>query len=135
MKILVTGGSGFLGKRLVQSLAKHRVTVFSRNRHEDLPERVDFAQGDVRDAAALEKAIKGVDVVYHLAICLNETDPEMYDINTKGTKNVIDACRKHKVKQLIYMSSSGVLGETKIPAKERFDYNPKTRYEKSKMES
>ena len=136
MKILVTGGTGFLGKRLVQKLSeKHKVTVFSRSRHEDLPAHVGFAQGDVRDAAALDKALKGMDVVYHLAICINESDPDMRDINVNGTKNVADVCRKHKVKQLIYMSSSGVLGETKIPAKEKFDYNPKTGYERSKMES
>lgn len=134
MKILVTGGTGFLGKRLVQKLLAegHKITVFSRNLQNDLSPKVGQVTGDIRNKEALEKAFP-VDVVYHLAISLNESDPDMYKINTEGTQNVVDLCKKHKTKQLIYMSSSGVLGETKIPAKENFDYHPKTRYEKSKM--
>ena len=137
LSILVTGGTGFLGKRLVQKLLNegHEVTVFSRNPHDDLPPEVNPFIGDIRDRAALKSAFKKIDVVYHLAINLNESDPEMYEINTKGTKNVVDLCKESGVKQIIYMSSSGVLGETKIPAKETFPYNPKTKYEKSKMKS
>lgn len=136
-RILVTGGTGFLGKRLVQKLLaeENEVIVFSRKLHEDLPEDVKPVLGDIRDKAALRKAFSDIDIVYHLAICLNESDPDMYEINTKGTQNVVELCKEHGVKQLIYMSSSGVLGETKTPAKENFPYNPKTRYEKSKMES
>lgn len=136
MKILVTGGTGFLGKRLVQKLLaeRHGVTVFSRHEHEDLPANVRTVLGDVRDKDALRKAFPA-DIVYHLAICLNESDPQMYEINTTGTKNVTELCKEYKVKQLIYMSSSGVLGETKVPAKENFPYRPKTKYEKSKKES
>lgn len=134
-RILVTGGTGFLGKRLVQKLLDegHEVIVFSRNFHDDLPEDVKPVLGDIRDKDAVRKAFEKIDVVYHLAICLNESDPNMYEINTKGTQNVAELCKEHGVKQLIYMGSSGVLGETKTPAKEDFPYNPKTNYEKSKM--
>ncbi len=137
MRILVTGGTGFLGKRLVQKLLNDGddVTVFSRHPHDDLPPEVDSVIGDIRDKAALSRAFKKIDIVYHLAINLNESDPQMYEINTKGTQNVVGLCKENNVKQIIYMSSSGVLGETKIPAKEAFPYNPKTKYEKSKMES
>ena len=135
MRILVTGGTGFLGKRLVQKLLDgNEVIVFSRKLHDDMPEDVKPILGDIRDKVALKKAFSGVHVVYHLAISLNESDPEMYEINTRGTQNVAELCKEFNVKQLIYMSSSGVIGETKIPAKEDFDYNPKTLYEKSKME-
>lgn len=135
-RVLVTGGTGFLGKRLVQKLLEkgNEVIVFSRNFHDDLPEDVKPVIGDIRDKAALSKAFQDIDVVYHLAICLNESDPNMHDINVKGTRNVAELCKQHGVKQLIYMGSSGVLGETKTPAKEDFPYNPKTGYEKSKME-
>ncbi len=136
MKILVTGGTGFLGKRLVQRLVDegHDVSVFSRHVQEDLPDTITAYTGDVRDKNALKKAFKKVDIVYHLAISLNEADSSMRDINVRGTQNVVDLCKENKVKQLIYMSSSGVLGETSRPSQENFPYNPKTTYEKSKME-
>jgi nucleoside-diphosphate-sugar epimerase len=138
MKILVTGGTGFLGKRLVQKLAtKHKVTVFSRKRNDDFPKNVKMVNGDIRDKESLESAFmeSKPDIVYHLAICLNESDPEMYEINAKGTKNVAELCKRNSIKQLIFMSSSGVLGETRIPSKEDFPYRPKTSYERSKVES
>jgi nucleoside-diphosphate-sugar epimerase len=137
MNILVTGGTGFLGKRLVSQLLKerHNVSVFVRHAQDEFPKNVRIFTGDVRNAHELGPAIQGADIVCHLAICLNESDPNMWDINVNGTKNVVNLCKKHKVKQLVYMSSSGVLGETKEPSKEDFHYNPKTRYEKSKMES
>ena len=138
MNILVTGGTGFLGKRLVQKLIekRHKVIVYSRHQHEDMPEKVEMVEGDIRDKEALEAAFfkNKIDAIYHLAISLNESDPDMYEINTKGTKNVSELARKYKIKQIIYMGSSGVLGETKTAAKEDFPYNPKTAYERSKME-
>lgn len=137
MRILVTGGTGFLGSRLVAALDNdgHDVAVLSRRVDEDTPDTVTSYQGDVRDKAALAKAMAGADVVYHLAICLDEANPEMWDINVRGTQTVVDACTERGVQQLVYMSSAGVLGETREPSKEDFPYRPKTRYEKSKAES
>lgn len=137
MRILVTGGTGFLGKRLVQKLLDegHEVAVFSRHVQEDLPDTVTVYAGDVRNKTGLKKAFLKIDAVYHLAVCLNESDPDMWDINVEGTKNVVELCKANKVKQLVYMSSSGVLGETKTASKEKSPYNPKTLYEKSKMEA
>lgn len=137
MKVLVTGGTGFLGKRLVQKLLESgdQVRVFCRNVKDDLPEDVELYTGDIRDKAALRKAFSGVDIVYHLAVCLNEADPLMYEINIKGTQNVVELCKEAKVQQLVYMGSSGVVGETREASKENMPYNPKTLYEKSKAES
>ncbi len=136
MKILVTGGTGFLGKRLVKKLLDegHKVSVFVRHEQDDFPEGAILYTGDIRDKAALKKAFSGVNVVYHLAICLNEAEPDMWDINVNGTQNVADMCKETGVKALIYMGSSGVLGETKEPSREDLPYNPKTKYERSKME-
>ncbi len=135
MNILVTGGSGFLGKRLVRKLLDEgqKVTVFSQDGG-DFPKGVKICRGDVRSIDDLSACFGKFDVVYHLAACLNEDDPAMWSINVNGTKNVANLCKKNRVKQLVFMSSSGVLGETRVPAKEDFPYNPKTRYEKSKME-
>ncbi len=130
MRILVTGGTGFLGARLVQRLLKdgHDITVFSRHRVE-IP-GVKLVIGDIRNKAMVSKAFPA-DVVYHLAACLDEDNPDMWSINVDGTRIVADLCKEFSAK-LIYVSSSGVLGETKLPAKENMPYNPKTQYEKSK---
>ena len=138
MKLLVTGGTGFLGSRLVKRLLKDKqyVTVVCRQKIPEMEEEgVKFAIGDLRDRSALEKAIAEADIVYHLAICLDESSPDLWSINVEGTKNVIEVCKQHKIKQLIYMSSSGVLGETREPAKENMPYRPGTKYERSKTES
>jgi nucleoside-diphosphate-sugar epimerase len=137
MKVLVTGGTGFLGTRLVQKLLQRgdKITVICRTPESELEGKVSFVLGDIRNKNVIRKAFDGVEIVYHLAICLDESNPEMYDTNVSGTKNVAELCKEFKVKQLIYMSSSGVLGETKEPSREDFPYRPKTRYEKSKMES
>ncbi|MBI3190102.1 NAD(P)-dependent oxidoreductase [archaeon] len=136
MKVLVTGGTGFVGKRLVNKLieAGDKVVVTARE-PDGLSDKVTFVKSDVRNKKELENAFRDVDVVYHLAICLDESSPDLWDINVDGTKNVVELCKKFKVKQLVYVSSSGVLGETKTPSKENLPYNPKTVYEKSKMES
>jgi nucleoside-diphosphate-sugar epimerase len=137
MKILVTGGTGFLGKRLVNRLVKqgNDVTVTARKLDEELPEDVTFVKADVTNKAELKKAFKNIDIVYHLAICLDENSRDLWDINVNGAKNVVDLCKEHNVKQLVYMSSSGVLGETHEASEESFPYNPGTRYEKSKTEA
>lgn len=134
MNIVITGGTGFLGRRLVDKISKNNnVYVFSLSDEKGKGD-VKFIQCDVRDKTELEKAFpEEIDIVYHLAANLDESDPNVYNDNIIGTKNVIELCRAKEVKQIIFMSSSGVLGETKVPAKEDFPYKPKTKYEKSKM--
>ncbi|MFA4819399.1 MAG: NAD(P)-dependent oxidoreductase [Candidatus Aenigmatarchaeota archaeon] len=131
MKILVTGGTGFLGQRVVEKLGKHKVIVFSRS----LKKSKKAAQvlGDITNSDELEKAFP-VDVVIHLAAVLDEHSSDLFKINVEGTRNVIDLCKKYKVKQLIHMSSTAALGETKF-AKEDSPRNPKTNYEKSKRDA
>ncbi len=123
MDTLVTG-SDFLGSALVKRLGKN-TKVFA-------DDAVKY-RGDIRDIVALQTAFPA-DIVYHLAASFDESSTQMYEINVDGTENVVRLCRKYKVKQLVFMSSSGVLGETLIPARETFDYNPRTAYERSKAE-
>src|SRR3989338_6773270 len=132
MKILVTGGTGFLGQRVVKKIGKHKVTVFSRSMPTG-PKKISYVLGDITNSDELEKAFP-VDVVIHLAATLDEHDPEMFHVNVGGTRNVIELCKKYKVKQLIHMSSTAALGETKF-AKEDSPRNPKTNYEKSKRDA
>lgn len=134
MKILVTGADGFVGSRLVKKLAKeHSVIAFSLT-NKEIPGAKQVIIGDVlKDLSGLYK--KHFDVVYHLAAVLDESNPELWDVNVEGTRNLLELCKNRRIERFIYSSSIGVLGETKEPAKEDFPYNPQTKYEKSKAEA
>lgn len=120
-KILVTGGSGFIGSALVKRLVRegHAVRVLDDNsrgaprRLAAVEKDIEFVGGDVRDPEAVGAAVKGVDEVHHLAY-VNGTEffysaPELVlDVGVKGMINVLDACRKHGVRELILASSSEV---------------------------
>ncbi len=120
-RILVTGGSGFIGSALVKALVRdgHAVRVLDDNsrgaprRLADVAKDVEFIGGDVRDAAAVAGAVRGVDEVHHLAF-VNGTEffysqPDLVlDVGVKGMVNVIDACRAANVRNLVLASSSEV---------------------------
>jgi len=134
--ILVTGGTGFVGKPLVEKLRKkgENVVVFCRHEDKELKKiGVKFVKGDVRKNKDFKKLKRyQIDTVYHLAAELDEKSKELFNINVNGTRNVVDFCLE-KNARLIFLSPIGVLGSVLIPARETFPYNPKTRYEKSKM--
>ena len=120
-KVLVTGGSGFIGSALVKALVKSgaRVRVLDDNsrgrprRLEAVEKDIEFIGGDIRDAAAVDAATRGMDEVHHLAFVNGTeffyTQPDLVlDVGVRGMINVIDACRKHDVGNLILASSSEV---------------------------
>jgi nucleoside-diphosphate-sugar epimerase len=120
-KILVTGGSGFIGSGLVKALVRagHHVRVLDDNsrgsprRLKEVEKDIEFVAGDVRDPQAVSKAAQGMDEVHHLAF-VNGTEffytmPELVlDVGVRGMVNVIDACRKNNVGTLVLASSSEV---------------------------
>jgi nucleoside-diphosphate-sugar epimerase len=120
-KILVTGGSGFIGSGLVKALvgAGNQVRVLddhsrgSPRRLKGIEKDIEFIAGDVRDADMVARAAQGMDEVHHLAF-VNGTEffytmPEfVLDVGVRGMLNVIDACRKHGVGTLLVASSSEV---------------------------
>lgn len=120
-RILVTGGSGFIGSALVQRLVGdgHKVRVFDDNsrgaprRLAGVEKDIEFVSGDIRDPTAVDNAVKGIDEVHHLAY-INGTEffysaPELVlEVGVKGMINVLDACRAHNVRDLILASSSEV---------------------------
>jgi len=137
MSILVTGGTGFIGRLLVEKLLKkEKVIVFARKEDEELDKKCNLVLGDVTKTDELKEVFSEhkINIIYHLAANIDEDDKNMYNDNITGTKNVIDFAKQNAVKRIIFMSSSGVLGETKEPATEDFPYNPKTSYEKSKAQ-
>jgi 2-alkyl-3-oxoalkanoate reductase len=132
MKALVTGGGGFLGLYIVEQLLADgfEVRSFSRSSYESLTRlNVEHVSGDLRDAAAVERACEGADVVFHTAAVpgIWGSAEMFFGINTTGTENVIAACRKHRVPKLVYTSSPSVVfgGEDHVNADESLPY-PKT---------
>ena len=118
---LVTGGTGFIGSALVRRLVQsgQRVRVLdnqsrgSAKRLNDVADQIEFVEADIRDPNVVERAVTGVDSVLHLAF-INGTEffytrPALVlEVGVKGMLNVLDACLKHNVSELIVASSSEV---------------------------
>jgi dTDP-L-rhamnose 4-epimerase len=127
-KALITGGAGFVGSHLADELLDHGYVVraldnLSRQVHgpeqrrpEYLDNEVELLRGDVRDPAAVEKAIKGVDVVFHLAACVG-VGQSMYQIaeytdsNGMGTAVLLQALMRRPVERVVVASSMSIYGE------------------------
>jgi len=145
LRIVVTGGAGFIGSHLVRRLVEmgFAVTVLdnlstgSLRNLNDVLRDIDFVRGDVTNLDDVEKAISNSDVVVHLAALIDVGEsaekPELYfDVNVKGTFNIARASRKADA--LIFASSSAVYGEPiKIPISEDHPLSPRSPYAASKM--
>ncbi|MBS3147507.1 NAD-dependent epimerase/dehydratase family protein [Candidatus Woesearchaeota archaeon] len=123
MKAFVTGGAGFIGSHLVEALVKegHEVTVFDNLRSgkesnlSTVRGKITFIKGDITKPLDLE-AIHGHDVCFHLAAIPSvpysiEHPIEVHDVNATGTLNVLEACRKHHIKKVVYSSTAAVYGD------------------------
>lgn len=114
LNVLVTGGGGFLGGAIVRLLKQRgdAVRSFSRGFYSELKTLgVDQIQGDISDQKAVEQAIKGTDLVFHVAAKAGIWGEysDYYQTNVAGTRNVVTACIKHKVPRLVYTSSPSVV--------------------------
>jgi 2-alkyl-3-oxoalkanoate reductase len=114
MKVLVTGGGGFLGGAIVRQLKARGETVrtFTRSRNAWLDEiGVEQSLGDLSDLAAIEKAVHGCDVVCHVAAKAGVWGryADYVATNITGTENVIAACRSQGVRKLVYTSTPSVV--------------------------
>jgi nucleoside-diphosphate-sugar epimerase len=114
MRCLVTGGAGFMGINLIRYLLPREPMVRSLDIAPfAYPERdrVEVVTGDIRDPAVVERAMSGVDIVFHCAAALPRSAPE--DIRSSivdGTRNLLAAARRHGVSRVIYISSTAVYG-------------------------
>lgn len=125
MKILITGSSGLVGSEVKQLLLKKH-TIIEYNASEGK---------DILNKAELEMQMKGIDTVIHLAATIENTNLNLWEVNVKGTKNVIEAATKNGVNKFIYLSSTGVYGTPKGQVSEKSETNPLNNYEKSKLEA
>jgi len=145
LRILVTGGAGFIGSHLVKALVKagHSVRIldnFSTGSLENLGDiagSVELVVGDVRSYDVVEKAVKGVDAVIHLAALIDVAEsiekPDLYfDVNARGTYNIAKACKGVSV--LVFASTCAVYGEpVKLPVAEDCTIAPKSPYAAAKV--
>ena len=111
MNALVTGGGGFLGEAVVRQLLARGDTVRSFSRRHYPALGVEQIQGDIADAAAVDRAVAGCDVVFHIAAKAGVwgSAKEYHRINVVGTENVIATCRTHGVQKLVFTSSPSVV--------------------------
>ncbi len=142
MTVLVTGATGFIGSHLAAALLESgqevRVLVRAGSSHERLPAGVEAVTGDVRDTESLRRAVRGTDVVYHLASRLRRMSvpgSEYRETNVAGTENVLRAASEAGVSRVLHCSSTSVTGPVlEAPADETAPYAPGNAYEETKCE-
>ena len=145
-KLLITGGAGFIGSVLTAYLLDHGYEVvvvddLSTGHSKTIDSRASFIQASILDKAALVEALAGVNTVIHCAakslVEESVSSPELYSqINTSGTRVLLEAMREVKVSNIIFSSTAAVYGDSKIqPILESSDINPVNPYGKSKIAS
>jgi UDP-glucose 4-epimerase len=140
--ILVTGGAGFIGSRLVAALADDNdvraLDDRSRGSRAAVPDAVEFVDGDVRDASTVASATVDVDVVFHLAANISvdrsvAAPVESHRVNVDGTLNVLEAAREADAR-VVFASSAAVYGEpASIPVAESDRKTPSSPYGAEKL--
>jgi len=150
-KVLVTGAEGFIGSHLVERLLRAGAKVkcfalynftnswgwidtFSKKNLG----RIEIVSGDIRDYASVYDAMKGVDIVFHLAALIGipfsyKVQEAYVDTNIKGTLNILQAAKKLKTSKIIHTSTSEVYGTAQsIPIDENHPINPQSPYAATK---
>ena len=151
MKVLITGGAGFIGSNfteyMLKKYKKYRITVFDAMTYASNPETIEkfrknknfkFIKGDINDAKAVNSAVKGQDMIVHFAaeshVDRSILGPEAFiDTNVKGTFNMLEAGRHEGVKKFLHISTDEVYGSIKKGrSKEGDNLDPTSPYSSSK---
>ena len=137
MKIIVTGGSGFVGRHLTESLSKeHNVSILDICPPKN---NVNFIEANIINFNEIKNILNDFDIIIHLAALVGvescENDPiKTLEFNINGTKNVLEACRNSNIKKIIFSSSSEIYGQPlSVPIKESDPLIPITTYGISKL--
>jgi len=141
LRVLITGGSGFIGKHLSALLHKrgHATRILDLEPPKDPPS--DYFKGDIRSPDSLSGAFEGMDAVVHLAALISVEDSfrrpaEYFNTNVTGTINVMRACAGKGVRRFVHISSAAVYGDpAELPLKEASPVNPRSPYGETKLAS
>ena len=147
MKILITGGAGFIGSHLAERLllAGTQVRVLdnlSTGKRDNLPSQhrfLDFVQGDIREKKTVSDCVRGMDAVVHLAAVASvqasiDQPMETHQTNFDGTLNLLEASRIHGVRRLLYASSAAIYGDAAtVPVSEETVPHPLSPYAVDKL--
>jgi UDP-glucose 4-epimerase len=141
-QILITGGTGFIGQHLLKRLSQLNceITIISNSNKNFHNTNIRFYKEDIRNKDSISDIIKyeNIDTCVHLAAKIDESDSitnpyETFDINVKGTLNVLDACSNNRVDNFVFASSVAAYGEPKkLPIPEDHTLNPVSPYGASK---
>jgi len=150
-RFLVIGGAGFIGSHVVSELLKHDVKNiviydnFTRGKISNISKQLEDSRcsvfedgGDIRDVDILDKAMQGIDGVFHLAamwlLHCKDYPRTAFEVNINGTFNVLEACVKNNIKRLVYSSSASVYGNAvEIPMTEDHPFNNRNFYGATKI--
>src|SRR5512140_2052640 len=155
-KILVTGGAGFIGSHIVEELLLNGASVrvldnFSSGKRENLvfqtagqaepgtEGKLEILEGDLREPGVVGAAVRGVDLVFHLAafvsVAQSMSEPQScFDVNVTGTVGLLEAARKEGVRKVVLSSSTAVYGDTdRFPTDEDMSLQPLSPYALSKQ--
>jgi UDP-glucose 4-epimerase len=149
MKILVTGGAGFIGSHIVERLVRegHEVKAYdnlSSGKRENLAavaSDVELVEADVRDAPQLDFYAAGCDVIFHEAAVVSvpysvEHPQETHDVNIQGTLNVLHAAKRRGVKRVVFACSAAIYGDDpEMPKRETMRPQPMSPYGVEKLTS
>ena len=122
-RVLITGGTGFLGRHLVAHLRQREPRTHVRllcrsSRPEKLDPNVEVVRGDVTDAASVLRAMDGVDQVYHLAGLISQRPADrraIFAVHVEGARNVVAAAAHHRPERLVFVSTSGTIAVSRQP--------------------
>jgi len=141
MRVLVTGATGFIGRKFVARLVENGFDVVAFVRESSntagLPESVAFVEGDLFDKPLLKKAVQSCEAVVHFAAYFDFYPKDvdlLYKVNVEGTKNLMNACVGTTVERFIYCSTTETIGPVRFPpGDEDTELNPQFDYSKSKI--
>jgi len=127
-KILVTGGTGFIGGYIIKELVEkgYAVRAIRRGNHqpffipEKIWEKVEWVHGDVLDTESLDQAMKGISAIIHSAAIisfLKKERKDMYEVNVQGTSNMVNLALENRISRFVHVSSIAAIGRTSSESK------------------
>ena len=146
MKVLVTGATGFTGAHLARTLARAGDSVAALVRPRSVEraaslksEGIEIRVGDLSDAASVERAVAGCELVYHIAATYREpgqSNSAYRRVNVEGTRHVLEAARAAGVRRVVHCSTGGVHGHVESPpADENAPFSPGDIYQRTKLDA